>query len=143
MVAATEAISQGRQARNDGKFSVARGHYAEAAKIYRDQNDSLAYAHTIRHIADIYLQESNLAEAKPLYEESLEIYRSNLDTRIIDLANIVRSYALLNEKQGYLDLARKLWEEARHLYGSLRVDAGVSECNAHISQLKKLNSPTV
>ena len=78
MVAATEAISQGRQARNDGKFSVAREHYAEAAKIYRDQNNSLAYAHTIRHIADIYRQESNLAEARPLYEESLEIYRSNL-----------------------------------------------------------------
>ena len=78
MLTATEAISQGRQAGNDGKFAVARAHYAEVAKIYRDQNDVLAYAHIIRHIADIYRQESNLVEAKPLYEESLELYRGNL-----------------------------------------------------------------
>jgi tetratricopeptide (TPR) repeat protein len=72
MVDATEAVSLGRQARNDGNFTMAREHYAEAAKTYRDQKDLLAYAHTIRHIADIFRQERNLTEAKPLYEESLE-----------------------------------------------------------------------
>jgi tetratricopeptide (TPR) repeat protein len=137
MVAATEALSLGRQARNELNFPVAREHFAAAAKIYRGQNDLLAYAHTIRHIADIYQQECNLAEAQPLYEEALEIYRSNLDTKLLDLANTVRPYALLNEEQGSFDLARKLWEEARHLYGSLRLDVGVSECNAHITQLER------
>jgi len=137
MVTAIEAVSQGRQARNDKNFPEARAHYAEAATIYRNQNDSLAYAHTLRHIADIYRQESKLAEAKPLYEESLELYRSNLDTKLLDLANTVRPYALLNEEQGDCELARKLWEEARNLYGSLRVDAGVSECEAHLVQLKQ------
>src|SRR5215469_4084539 len=102
-----EAISQGRQARNEGNFPLARAYYAEAAKIYRDQSDSLAYAHTIRHIADIYCQESKPAEAKPLYEESLELYRSNLNTKLLDLANTVRPYALLNEGQGNLELAIK------------------------------------
>ena len=82
MLTATEAISQGRQAGNDGKFAVARAHYAEVAKIYRDQNDVLAYAHIIRHIADIYRQESNLVEAKPLYEDSLELYRGNLISKL-------------------------------------------------------------
>ena len=57
---------------------MARAHYAEVAKIYRDQNDVPAYAHVIRHIADIYRQESNLVEAKRLYEESLELNRGNL-----------------------------------------------------------------
>jgi len=137
MVTATEAVSQGRRARNDRNFPEARAHYAEAAKSYRNENDSLAYAHTIRHIADIYRQESNFAEAKPLYEESLELYRSNLDTKLLDLANTVRPYALLNEEQGNSDLARKLWEEAKNLYGSLRVDAGISECEAHLVQLKQ------
>jgi tetratricopeptide (TPR) repeat protein len=137
MVDAAEAVSLGRQARNDGNFTMAREHYAEAAKTYRDQKDLLAYAHTIRHIADIFRQERNLTKAKLLYEESLELYRSNLDTKLLDLANTVRPYALLNEEQGNLDLARKLWEEARHLYGSLRVEAGVSECDDHISQLKR------
>ncbi len=137
MVTATESLSQGRQARKDGNFAVARAHYAEAAKIYRDQNDVLAYAYTVRHIADIYQQESNLVEAKPLYEESLELYRNNLGTKILDLANTVRPYALLNEEQGNLELARKLWQEARHLYGSLRVEPGVSECDVHISKLQQ------
>lgn len=138
MVSATEAISRGRQARNDGNFTAARAHYAEAAKIYRDQNDVLAYAHTLRHIADIYQQEFNLVEAKPLYEESLEIYRSNLDTKLLDLANTVRPYALLNEEQGNLELARRLWEEARQLYRSLRVEPGVSECDIHINKLQQI-----
>jgi tetratricopeptide (TPR) repeat protein len=137
MVTAAEAISKGRQARNEGNLPVAREHYAEAAKIYREQDDVLAYAHTIRHVADIYQQECNSVEAKPLYEEALELYRSNLGTKLLDLANTVRPYALLNEEQGNFDFARKLWREARHLYGSLRLDVGVSECDAHISQLQQ------
>ena len=132
----TEAITQGRQARNDGNFVVARAHYAEAARMYRDENELLAYAHTIRHIADIYRQESNLVEAKALYEEALDLYRGNLGTTILDLANTLRPYALLNEEQGSLELARVLWEEARQLYNSVRVEAGVSECDVHISKLK-------
>jgi tetratricopeptide (TPR) repeat protein len=137
MNAAGEALSQGRDARKQGNFPLAREHYAQAARISRQQNDSLAYAHTIRHIADIYQQEGNLAEAKPLYEESLELYRSNLDTKLLDLANAVRPYALLNEEQGNLAIAKELWEEARQLYRSLRIEAGVSECGVHIRKLQQ------
>jgi tetratricopeptide (TPR) repeat protein len=139
---AAEAISQGRQARKENDLAAARAHYTEAAKAYRDQNDSLAYAHTIRHIADMYLHESNLAEAKPLYEESLEIYRSNLNTKLLDLANAVRPYALLNEASGNLDLAKQLWQEARNLYSSLRIEEGVRECDAHLTQLSVLQPPS-
>ena len=137
MVAVIEAISQARQARNEGDLPTARQCYAKAARIYREQNDVLAYAHTIRHIADIYQQEHNPVEAKPLYEQALELYRSNLNTKLLDLANTVRPYALLHEEQGNLGIARELWEEARNLYGSLRLDAGISECDAHISHLQQ------
>lgn len=132
MVAATEAISRGSQARNESNLSLAREYYAEAAKIYREQNDVLAYAHTIRHIADIYRIEAKYAEAQPLYEEALEIYRSNLDTKLLDLANTVRPYAQLNEATGNLETARQYWQEARNLYSSLRIEAGVEECDKHI-----------
>lgn len=137
MLTATEAISQGRRARGDGKLAVARALYAEAAKIYRDQNDLLAYAHTIRHIADMYQDEFKLVEAKPLYEESLQLYRRNVATKILDLANAIRPYALLNEEQGNRDLARELWREARQLYASLRLEPGISECDAHLSKLRQ------
>ena len=135
-VTAAEAIAQGREARNEGNFPVAREYYGVAARIYRE-SDPLAYAHTVRHIADIYRQERNFLAARPLYEEALELYRGNLGTKLLDLANTVRPYALLHEDQGNFDLARTFWEEARHLYGSLRVDAGVSECESHLAQLQQ------
>jgi tetratricopeptide (TPR) repeat protein len=134
---AAECISQGRQARHENRLSDARAHYAEAAQIYRDQNKPLAYAHTIRHIADMHLDENDLAAAKPLYEEALEIYRSNLETKLLDLANTVRPYALLNEKLGDLETATQLWQEARNLYGSLRIEAGISECENRLAKLRQ------
>ncbi len=137
MTAASEAVSQGRQARNERRFSAAREHYADAARLFREQNDVLSYAHTIRHIADIYRQERNSVPAQPLYEEALEIYRSNLNTKLLDLANTVRPYALLIEEQGNQALAMQLWEEAKSLYSSLRLNEGVCECDTHISHLRQ------
>ena len=135
---AAEAISKGRKARKENNLSVAREHYTEAARIYRDQNDLMAYAHTIRHIADMHLEEMNVVEAKELCEEALEIYRSSLNTKVLDLANTLRPYALLSEKMGNVELAKQLWQEARNLYGSLRVRAGTSECDDHLTLLKQL-----
>jgi tetratricopeptide (TPR) repeat protein len=133
MPTAAELISKGREERKEHRLSAARAYYAEAAQIYRNEKNPLAYAHTIRHIADMHLDESNYAEAKPLYEEALEIYRSNLDTKLLDLANTVRPYALLNERAGNRDAAMQSWKEARNLYASLRLDVGVDECNAHLA----------
>ena len=72
-----------------------------------------------------------------LCEESLELYRGNLGTKILGLANPLGACTLLNEEQGNLQLAKRLWEEARQLYGSLRVEPGISECDAHISKLRQ------
>jgi len=137
MSTAGDVVSQGYQARKEGRLSEAREYYTIAAKIYHQKNDVLAYAHTIRHVADIFQQECNPSLAKPLYEEALEIYRSNLQTKLLDLANAIRPYALLIEERGDSTLAMKLWEEARNLYASLRISEGVSECNNHISKLKR------
>jgi hypothetical protein len=51
MSAATEDIERGKQVRNQGDLPMARALYAQAAQLYREQNDALAYAHTIRHMA--------------------------------------------------------------------------------------------
>ncbi len=138
MVVVAEALSLGRQARKEKNLSAAREHYSAAARVCREENDELAYAHTIRHIADTYLEEANLDEAKPLYEEALEIYRSNLNTKLLDLANTVRPYALLNEIAGRFDRAREFWQEARNLYGSLRIEAGVEECESRLEKLRQV-----
>ena len=135
MVNAAESIRQGTSARAKGDRDRARSLYSEAAELYRREANRLAYAHTIRHIADMYLDESDFESARPLYEEALEIYRSSLDSRILDLANAIRPYAILNEAVGKRDIARQLWEEARTLYASIRVTEGVTECEAHLSNL--------
>jgi tetratricopeptide (TPR) repeat protein len=100
MPTAEESIAQGKQARSAGQLDAARAYYAQAAEIYNREDNRLAYAHTIRHIADMYLTEARQSEAKPLYEAALEIYRGNLDTKLLDLANTVRPFALLNEDTG-------------------------------------------
>jgi tetratricopeptide (TPR) repeat protein len=133
---ASEAAAKGYQLRREGNLPLARECYAEAARLYRDQKDVLAYAHSIRHIADIYQEEKNPASARTLYEEALEIYRGNLATRLLDLANTVRPYAILIEGEGDSAAALALWKEARNLYGSLRLQQGVDECSHHILQLQ-------
>ena len=135
MNTAVELIEDGRKARAQHRLEDARTLYAEAAALYRSDNNPLAYAHTIRHVADMYLDESRYAEALPLYEEALELYRSNLNTKLLDLANTVRPYALLHEKLGNRETAVPLWQEARNLYASLRIEPGVQECGRHIASL--------
>ena len=134
MTTATALIEDGRKARAENRLDEARRLYAEAAALYQSEKNPLAYAHTIRHIADMFLGESRLSEALPLYEESLALYRANLNTRLIDLANTVRPYALLHEQLGNLEVARQLWQEARNLYASLRIEAGVKECDSHLNR---------
>jgi tetratricopeptide (TPR) repeat protein len=135
-IAAGEAASRGYRAPKEANFAMAREYYLEAAKLYLEESRVLAYAHPIRHIADIYRQEHNPVTAKSLYEEALEIYRGNLDTKLLDLANTVRPCALIVEEQGNAPLALKLWEEARTVYGSLRIEQGVSECDHYIKHLQ-------
>jgi tetratricopeptide (TPR) repeat protein len=135
MPTAVELIAEGKQARAGRDLDAARAYYAEAAEAFRKEDNRLAYAHTIRHIADMFLGEAKHAEARPLYEEALEIYRSSLDTKLLDLANTVRPYALLNEAVGNIDLAREHWLEAHNLYASLRLDIGVEECGKHLARL--------
>jgi tetratricopeptide (TPR) repeat protein len=131
MASAEQLIEQGRKARTERRLEDARRLYGEAAQLLRE-SDRLRYAHSIRHIADMFQDEANLADARPLYLEALEIYRSDLNTRLLDLANTVRPYALLTEAAGEKDTARELWQEAMCLYRSLRIEAGVKECEAHL-----------
>jgi tetratricopeptide (TPR) repeat protein len=137
MLTVSETASKGYQTRKEGNYEAARELYANAAQLCREQEDILAYAHNIRHVADIYQDEHNVELARPLYEEALAIYRSNLGTKLLDLANTVRPYALLLENTGNAAQAMDLWEEARSLYASLQINEGVFECNRHIVQLQQ------
>jgi hypothetical protein len=133
MPTAAELIEDGRMARAAHRLEEARKLDSDAAVLYREENNPLAYAHTIRHVADMFLQEFAGTEARPLYEEALELYRGNLETKLLDLANTVRPYALRHERLGNRETARELWQEARNLYASLGIEPGVSECDKHLA----------
>jgi tetratricopeptide (TPR) repeat protein len=130
-----ELIREGTQARAARNRAEARRLYEQAAQAYFEAGDRMLYAHTLRHIADMHQDERNFDAARPLYEEVLENYRGNLNTKVLDLANAVRPYALLLEAVGEPERAKELWAEARTLYAVVRVDAGVKECDQHLAQM--------
>ena len=109
--------------------------YQEAVTIYHAQSDMLRLAHTVRHVGDIYSEDGQFAPAELCYQDALKIYRTNPDTAPLDLANTVRGYAILKQKLDQTDEARQLWIEAKGLYESVNVEAGVAESNRRIAQL--------
>jgi tetratricopeptide (TPR) repeat protein len=74
-------------------------------------------------------------DAKARYEEALGIYRSEPKANPLDVANALRSFAILKEKMGDFDGARAFWREARGLYESLSIKAGITECSEHLAEL--------
>jgi hypothetical protein len=67
----------------------------------------------------------------------LSLYRGHPETLPLDLANTIRGLAILKQDQGDLEQSRALWEEARDLYASLHVDAGVNESARRLSLLSR------
>lgn len=117
----------GQIERDMGHNEAALPQYEEAAAIYRSEGDALRLAHTVRHVGDIHRNGGHLELAEPCYQEALRIYRSNEKTPPLDLANAIRGFALLEGEAGNAEEARQLWEEARNLYTSVDVKAGVDE----------------
>jgi tetratricopeptide (TPR) repeat protein len=126
---AQELRSRGEAARRkDG--ALARLCYEEAVVLFREADQPLVLAHTIRHLGDVYLEQGRPDLAEPCYHEALELYRSHSDESSLDLANAVRSLAVLRWEQ-----ARVLWEEARVLYTGLNIVGGIQESSARVAAL--------
>lgn len=113
----------------------ARKHYEDAVIICRTLNDELRLAHTIRHLGDILREQGELILSEPCYLEALEIYRNNEGTRLLDLANTVRGFALLKGENGETQEALALWLEAKELYARFKVHDGVTESDRYLSTL--------
>jgi len=125
-------LSAGVQARREGRLDAAAQHYAAALVASRAHGEKLRTAHIARHLGDIHRENGLSSEAEPLLKEAIEIYRSNLDTKVLDLANALRPLALLHDSLGDHQSAQELWREARTLYSAIGVADGVSECDNHL-----------
>jgi tetratricopeptide (TPR) repeat protein len=126
---AQELRRRGESARRrDG--AMARLCYEEAVALFREADEPRVLAHTVRHLGDVYLEQGRPDLAEPCYHEALGLYRSNEDDSSLDLANAVRSLAVLRWEQ-----AKTLWEEVLDLCTSLSIEAGINESKARVAAL--------
>lgn len=110
--------------------ALARRCYEEAVVLFRDVAEPLVLAHTIRHLGDVYREQGCPELAEPCYHEALGLYRSHGDHASLDVANAIRSLAVLRWAQ-----TRALWEEVRDLYTNLHIEAGIKESTARVAAL--------
>ena len=103
----------------------------------RRGDDALKLAHRVRHLGDAYYYAGRWALAEPCYVEALSIYRRNERTRPLDLANAVRSLAVLKDEVGATEQSQSLWQEAHDLYVALNVPAGIAESAARLALLAR------
>ena len=103
----------------------------------RTSDDPLRLAHRVRHLGDAYYYARRAAAAEPCYIEALSIYRRHECTRPLDLANAIRSYAVLQHEVGAAEQARGLWQEAHDLYATLNAMAGVADSAARLGLLAR------
>src|SRR2546429_9418716 len=124
------------------------GNYAYVLKCtlavasLRKVDDPLRLAHTVRHLGDAYYYAGRWSLAEPCYLEALSIYRRHENRQPLDLANAIRSFAVLKDEVGAAAEAELLWQEAHDLYVTLDVSAGISESAARPALLaRRENEP--
>jgi tetratricopeptide (TPR) repeat protein len=127
--------AQGQTERDLKRTTTALECYRHAASIEKGLGDELAWAHTMRHIADMLRERKEYAQAEPIYTDVLEICRGHSAARVLDHANALRGMALLKDAAGTPEEALLMWRAARCLYEQAGVEAGIDECQSHIAFL--------
>ncbi len=126
--------------RDLGNHKVATAGYMEIADTCQGEGELLKSAHALRHIGDIHRDKGCFELAGSFYDEALRIYRADQHTRPLDLTNAIRGFALLKNHTNELEQAKSLWTEAKALYESNSVTAGIDECDLWLTRLGRNGS---
>src|SRR6266581_2807522 len=119
------------------------GNYAYVLKCklgvasLRKVDDPLRLAHAVRHLGDAYYYARRSARAESCYVEALSIYRRYENRQPLDLANAIRSFAVLKDEVGSAEEAEQMWQEAHDLYVSLNASVGIAESAARLALLAR------
>ncbi len=127
----------GQLERDAGNPDQALYYFDDATRLARRTATKRLVAHTIRHYADAYRAAGQLAQALPLYQEALALYGEDPATPGLELANALRPAAIVFEQLSHNQRAVKYWQQARTLYESAGIEAGVLECDEGISRCKR------
>lgn len=111
--------------------------YAQlSVKHYQASGDNQRIAHAIRHLADLEQELGQFDTSEAHYREAIQVYINHESTTKSDLANCLRGYAFLKEKQQDTELATGLWEEVKTLYEACELYEGVKEASKHLEALQ-------
>jgi len=133
---ATSRLARAQQLREQGESArprdaaTARKCYEESVALLREVGDPLTLAHVVRHLGDVYVEQGSVALAEPCYLEALRLYQSHPGAPSLNLANAIRSLAVLRWEQ-----SRALWQEVRGLYTTLGIESGIQESSARVAAL--------
>jgi hypothetical protein len=128
----TDMLDNARSERNAGRSEAAEQGYSAAAARARAERQQLALGHALRHVSDLARERGSADGALGAAAEAVAIYRAEADARLLDLANALRLNALALTDAGRSAEAATLWQEARELYSSAAVQAGVDEANVYL-----------
>lgn len=115
--------------------AAALKHYEESVAIFRELDDALTLAHTVRHLGLVHEDAGRLDEAEKYYDEALALYREHEREDSLDYANAVRYPAVIKGRLGKTDESAVLWEEAHERYARVGIIEGVAESAAHLTVL--------
>jgi len=113
---------------------AARRHYEDAVTLYRELDDPLKLAHTIRHLGLVHEDAGRLEKAEKFYDEALDLYRTHSTVDTLDYANAVRYPAVVKNRLGKRDESTALWEEACRRYEEVGIHEGVAEGAAWLTK---------
>ena len=122
--------------RNMGERDSSIKNYKDAVALYRDLDEPLRLAHTIRHLGDVLSETGDLERARPNYVEALRIYDESKDANVLDVTNAKGSMARLLSRIDEREEAIELWKECAAGYGSLGIMEGVKEAKAWMRKLE-------
>jgi tetratricopeptide (TPR) repeat protein len=132
IVFGVDAIAELRRSAEDerhrGNRSRAADLYRQVIALLRESDEPLRLAHAIRHLGDVYFETGDVEAAGNCYSEALQIYRDHPAPKPLDLANAVRSMAVLKDTAEW-------WDEARRLYEVAGVEEAVLECSRRLARL--------
>lgn len=132
-------VVEAKKARREGRPSEARKLYERAAEEYRAQGDLMLWAHSLRHAAELALEEGQSDSATVISGEVIEFYRRSTPQtapETLEMANALRVGALASEASGDKGIACARWEEAKNLYRAGGIAEGVSEAERRLSDLR-------
>ena len=122
------------EADNDS-YNIALDFCLKSIEYYRMAKNPNKIAHSTRHLADLEYELGNYSDSESNYNTAIEIYKSNPETSKLDLANSLRGFGLVLEKNGKKEEAISVWKETKSLYNDCNLLIGVNEADQILKRL--------